>query len=478
MDNLHCLFSPIMGFTSSPPLMTTRKVDSATFMSYNSTGIDNPIKCKWINSICDEYDVDFLNIQEHFKSSKTTDKYFRQKFPSYDSVTVPAHRAHGQESGRAKAGLGQLCKKNLALKSHRVASNNFRVQAQVLQLPTTTILWINSYLPTDPQLMRNYDDSELQGCLAEVDNIITNTQHDNIVWASDLNWDLTRNTMFAQTVSRFMDRFNLVSLWIYHRVSHTYEQVLRNGQVSQSTIDHIIISPRLLSHVLDCGVVHRGDNLSSHSPIWVKLKVGALPLKQTAITRPQIKPSWSQATKEHVDDYTAALYDKLLHVKVPGSLLCQDVSCQDRCHVEDRDSLTLDILCALVETSYTVLSLYIHGVNRINSSRVPGWTEEVRPYQAESRYWHDVWVQEGRPRGTWLHGLMVRKRSQYHYAIRRARGRADLTRAEHLFEASLQGDCNLLAEMKKIRCGGCSNQSELPDTVGGVSGEDEIVQKF
>ena len=72
---------------------------------------------------------------------------------------------------------------------------------------------------------------------------------------------------------------------------------------------------------------------------------------------------------------------------------------------------------------------------------------------------------------------MVRKRSQYHYAIRRARGRADLTRAEHLFEASLQGDCNLLAEMKKIRCGGSGN-SDLPDTVAGGNGEDEIVQKF
>ena len=73
---------------------------------------------------------------------------------------------------------------------------------------------------------------------------------------------------------------------------------------------------------------------------------------------------------------------------------------------------------------------------------------------------------------------MVRKRSQYHYAIRRARGRADLTRAEHLFEASLQGDCKLLAEMKKIRCGGSKNHSELPDSVGGGTGEVEIVQKF
>ena len=102
---------------SMRPTSTMQKeVDSATFMSYNSTGIDNPVKCRWINSICDEFDVDFLNIQEHFKSSKTTDKYFRDKFPSYHSVIVPGHRSPGQDSGRAKAGLGQLCKKSLAVK--------------------------------------------------------------------------------------------------------------------------------------------------------------------------------------------------------------------------------------------------------------------------------------------------------------------------------------------------------------------------
>ena len=158
------------------------------------------------------------------------------------------------------------------MKSNRVASKHYRVQAQVLHLPTTSVLWINSYFPTDPQLMRDFDDTELQSCLSEVENIIINTNHDDIVWGSALNWDMARNTQFARTVSSFIERLNLVSLWSLHRVSHTYEQVCRNGQVNNSTVDHIVLSPRLVPLVLDCGVIHRGDNLSCHSPIWVKLK--------------------------------------------------------------------------------------------------------------------------------------------------------------------------------------------------------------
>ena len=89
-----------------------------------------------------------------------------------------------------------------------------------------------------------------------------------------------------------------------------------------------------------------------------------------------------------------------------------------------------------------------------------------------------MWVREGTPRGNWLHGLMVKKRAQYHYAIRRLRKKADLTRAKHLFESSLKGDLDLQAEMKRIRCGGVGGQPDLPDCVGGAQGEDEIAEKF
>ena len=360
-----------------------------------------------------------------------------------------------------------------------MTSKHYRVQAQVLHLPTTSVLWLNTYLPTDPQTIRQYDDTELQSCLAEVENIITNTVHSDIVWGSDLNWDMARNSRFAQIVSGFMERLNLVSLWSQHEVDHTYQQICKNGRVSQSTVDHFVLSPRLLPLVVDHGVIHRGDNLSFHSPIWIKLRVGALSLKKRISARSQKKPSWTNASEDHVDAYTESLQARLEAVQIPQSLQCSDVHCQDKTHSEQRDSMVLDILCAIVETSYVTLPLYGgKGGGKGAATTCPGWTEEVKPYQKESRYWHDAWVLEGRPRGNWLHSLMIKKRSQYHYAIRRARGRADLTRAEHLFEASLQGDCNLLEEMKRIRCGGKGKNQDLPDAVSGATGEDDIASKF
>ena len=295
--------------------------------------------------------VTFLSIQEHFKSSKSTDKYFRDKFSSYHSVIVPGYRPPGQDNGRARAGLGQLCKKNIDVKRNRVASKHYRVQAQVLNLPSTSVLWINTYFPTDPQLIGDYDDTELQACLSEVETILTNTVYSDVVWGSDINWDMTRKTKFAKTVSEFMQRFNLVSLWSHHQgVSHTFEQIFKNGRVSRSTVDHFVLSPRLLPLVEDCGVIHRGDNLSVHSPIWVKLRVGALPIRKQMKSSNSKKPSWSKASTEQVNAFTAGLQNKLETIHVPASLHCHDVHCSDKNHSDETDSMVLDILCAVVET--------------------------------------------------------------------------------------------------------------------------------
>ena len=84
---------------------------TVTFMSYNPTGLDYTVKYSFSINNCDEYDVDFLSIQEHFKSTKNTDQYFKKKFPDYFSYVVAAQRSPGQEYGRAKAGLAQLTRR-------------------------------------------------------------------------------------------------------------------------------------------------------------------------------------------------------------------------------------------------------------------------------------------------------------------------------------------------------------------------------
>ena len=45
----------------------------------------NTIKTQWINEICDGINMDYLAIQEHFKCTKISDKYFKDSFREYYS---------------------------------------------------------------------------------------------------------------------------------------------------------------------------------------------------------------------------------------------------------------------------------------------------------------------------------------------------------------------------------------------------------
>ena len=114
-------------------------------------------------------------------------------------------------------------------------------------------------MPPDPQIIGQYDDSVLREVLAEVESILTNSTYDNVVWGFDLNWDIARNTSFARTMSSFVERTRLVPLWSEHPVPCTH--VHTDGK-SKSTIDHILLFPRLVPLVAECGIVERGDNLS------------------------------------------------------------------------------------------------------------------------------------------------------------------------------------------------------------------------
>ena len=151
---------------------------TVNFVGYNSTGIDKQ-KCAWIRDLCDLTDASFVSIQEHFKIAKTTSKYFSEEFDKYHSYVIPGFRPKGQDSGRPKAGIAQLCRKDIDIRKDRVVTKHFRLQAQILNFSNTRLLWINSYFPTDPQ-NASFDDTELLEVLAEVEHIMDSVDFDDI----------------------------------------------------------------------------------------------------------------------------------------------------------------------------------------------------------------------------------------------------------------------------------------------------------
>ena len=166
--------------------------------------------------------------------------------------------------------------------------------------------------------------------------------------ASDLNWDMARSTSFVE-------KTGLVSLWSSHPVPFTH--VHTDGK-SKSTIDHILMSPRLVPLVSDCGVVERGDNLSRHCPIWVKLRLGALPVRQPTKTWVPKRTCWFKVSASEVDSYTATLQSKLLSLGLPDSVWCADPHCDDNIHCQEGDQLVLNILDSIVKSSQTTLPDY------------------------------------------------------------------------------------------------------------------------
>ena len=130
-----------------------------SFMSYNSTGLDK-LKVDWINDLLETFDVDCFQVQEHFKAIKTIEQFFKTNFTKYESYVSKAVREDLNHVGRPKGGLAQLVCKSSKIKKERVASQSWRIQAQILHINGFKLLWVNVYFPTDPQTQQ-IDETEL-----------------------------------------------------------------------------------------------------------------------------------------------------------------------------------------------------------------------------------------------------------------------------------------------------------------------------
>ena len=315
--------------------------------------------------------------------------------------------------------------------------------------------------------------------MEEIRSIFQSEQYDDIIWGSDLNWDPSRNTQFSRSIANFIQEMGLVALWDSFPVPYTH--VHTDGR-SRSILDHFIVSPRLLHLVEDCGIVERGDNRSRHCPICISLKLGALPVRQPRSKWIPRKPDWSKATEAQKSAFKEQLEEKLVELEgnVDTSLQCQELHCHESQHSDTRDSHVVDILTAVIETSYLTLPTY--GGCRVGGKRpglsIPGWKAEVGPYRDNSVYWGDIWKSNGRPTTGWVYESYIAARKQYHYAVLRTKQSRHQNQAEQLLAASMCGEVNLLKEMKLIKKGQNSANSELPDHVGGADGEQAVAELF
>ena len=274
----------------------------------------------------------------------------------------------------------------------RIPTKHWRLQAQILHINSYKIIWFNCYSPTDPQTLQ-FDDQELSIVLDEIENILDNNVFDDCILGGDFNYDTKRTSGFATCMKNFLSRLGLLSVWEKFPIDFTH---IHTDLKSCAVLDHFFVNQRLLDNVEDAGPVHLGDNLSRHSPIMMKIKLdqaAKIKVQQPEIPRLR-RPAWYKATEEQKDQYTDHLDIRLKELAIPDSLNCTDVTCQCQEHSEQRDGHVIEILCSLVETSYTCIPLTARA-KQGNHQHLPGWKENFAPLKKDSLFWHSVWLSAG-----------------------------------------------------------------------------------
>ena len=146
-------------------------------------------------------------------------------------------------------------------KSTRLTTENFRIQAVILEYEDCKLLLINTYFPCDSQklVLTKAESSELQKLLSDISSLKTkySKKFDTVILAGDLNYDDNRYTGHAQSVSNILEGERLCSVWDHFPVDFTF-----SSQTSFSTLDHFLISKTQEYIVIEAGPIHDADNLS------------------------------------------------------------------------------------------------------------------------------------------------------------------------------------------------------------------------
>jgi hypothetical protein len=127
--------------------------------------------------------------------------------------------------------------------------------------------------------------------------------------------------------------------------------------------------------------------------------------------------SWVKASAAQLHDYQDLLSSNLAAVKPSiEALLCCDPMCLDDSHYADINAYAGNIIAACTNAADAAIP---REKSRLASKRIPGWSEHVRPVRERSLFWHQLWIDCGRPKKGEIAHCMRRARAAYHYAIRK-----------------------------------------------------------
>ena len=245
-------------------------------------------------------------------------------------------------------------------------------------------------------------------------------------------------------------------------VTHTHE--------SLSTIDHFMVTPNLSEFIIKYDTLETVKNFSDHIPVIMQMNID---IEYLQTIKKSISPtvSWTQSTKEHISKYQCEIDKQLDKIELDYEVFtCRNTQCG--IHNDQTKIWFTEVIKILLDASE--ISLPMTG-NKHKPKTIPGWNEYVKPKLETSLFWHNIWIECGRPRQGNVADIMRRTRAQYHHAVKYARKEYNNTRNTRMAEAiSRNKNRDLWKEVQTMT----QAKQELPNVIDGQTGNENIANIF
>jgi hypothetical protein len=177
------------------------------------------------------------------------------------------------------------------------------------------------------------------------------------------------------------------------------------------------LSSSLFDSIIDCHVVACSTNPSSHCSVEVQLELSLIPDSNADVPLPKNRPLWHKVSNENISKYQYEL-DKILDFSdVNNSIIaCKDVNCKDKHHLDYINSF-----CDAINDACYSAGLKSFPYSNNHKAGIPFWNENVQPLRDTSIFWHDIWIECGKPQHGVVYDIMRDCRSKYHLAIKKVK---------------------------------------------------------
>ena len=433
--------------------------------SYNAKNYD-PIKYNIIKELFDK--CDFLLLQETWLNEKEFIRKFKNDFSNSECISASKMDLDGIKAGRPYGGVAICYHSYLKCQIEYITTNSKSICALKININDISFMLVNVYMPSSDKMEAL---EEYTTILQEVSSICIQSSTQHLILGGDWNADIARNDQRTKLFKDFILDENLINVLELDisNVPYTYENI-RVNPATFSTIDHFLVSPNLGKIVTKYETIFSHNDFSDHFPVMLTLNIN---IELLSFSKKEYKPcvAWHKCTDANISSYKQEIDNKLIQINPQHEgLKCRNYNCNiHNDYIQKLHNDIIKICCKISENCLPHTSL--------NQGRkvVPGWNEHVKEHAENSRIWHDIWVQSGRPRHGDIANMKRKTRLKYHYAIRSVTKENIRIRNCKMGEAiSNNNDRVLWDEVRKMS----KSSHELPSMMDGIAGTEEIANIF